>query len=71
MLEYNLDIEKRSTWVLTTQNAAALKMPFYLTEIGKFYAGGKLFYPAVGEGRVLFGVYPQRPGNLPHRGRRL
>lgn len=43
MLEYNLDIEKRSTWILTTQPAAAKTMPFYLSEIGKFYAGKEYY----------------------------
>lgn len=38
MLAYNLDIDKNSTWMITTLNAAAKSMPFYLTEIGKFYA---------------------------------
>jgi len=38
MLKYNLDIEKRSSWLITTPNDMALSQPFYCTEAGLFYA---------------------------------
>ena len=39
MLEYNLDIAEHSVWIIAPQNAVARTMPFYLTELGRFYAG--------------------------------
>lgn len=43
MLEYNLDISKDSSWILTTQNQTIMSMPFYLSEIGNFLAGEKYY----------------------------
>lgn len=43
MLEYHLDIGKASRWIITTQHEAAKAMPFFLTEIGCFFAGEKYF----------------------------
>lgn len=39
MLKYNLDISDDSTWITATPSSVATSLPFYLTEVGKFYAG--------------------------------
>ncbi|MEG1441344.1 MAG: AraC family transcriptional regulator [Oscillospiraceae bacterium] len=43
MLEYDLDIDKKSKWFITTETDAVKDMPFYLTELGDFYAGSDFF----------------------------
>ncbi|MDF2613166.1 MAG: transcriptional regulator, AraC family [Clostridia bacterium] len=43
MFEYQLDISKDSKWVTITPHSASYKLPFYMTEIGVFYAGKDYF----------------------------
>lgn len=43
MFEYQLDISNDSKWVTITPHAASYKLPFYMTEIGTFYAGKDYF----------------------------
>lgn len=43
MLNYNLDIDSRSNWIITTKTSTAKSMPFYLTELGDFHAGKHYF----------------------------
>lgn len=67
MLEYNLDIEKRSTWILATRAAGLPDLPFYITEIGRFFAGQGYFTRRSGkEGYYL--VYTQVGRGLMHFG---
>ncbi len=43
MLNYNMDIGEKSTWVTTTPGSFARSLPFYCTEIGEFYAGENFY----------------------------
>ncbi|WP_070000958.1 AraC family transcriptional regulator [Cellulosilyticum sp. I15G10I2] len=43
MFEYQLDISNASEWVTITPHTASYKLPFYMTEIGLFYAGQNYF----------------------------
>lgn len=43
MLKYNLDLDGRSEWLTTTPGQTAASMPFYITEMGKFYCGPGFF----------------------------
>lgn len=43
MLNYNLDISKDSKWITATPNTTASTLPFYMTEVGKFYAHSGYF----------------------------
>lgn len=68
MLNYYLDIDEHSKWIITTKTEAADEMPFYLTELGDFYAGSRyyterdnkdgyqLLYTASGAGRLHIGT---------------
>ncbi len=38
MLQYNLDVEKNSTWLRSTPSPQELVQPYYCTEVGCFYA---------------------------------
>ena len=42
-LSYNLDIKQESKWLVTTPHPSAYNLPFYVTEVGHFYAS-KGFY---------------------------
>ncbi len=65
MLSYNMDISEDSKWIIVTENDIAHSMPFYITEIGEFYArsnyytersgrsGYYLMYTVSGEGEIL------------------
>ncbi len=43
MLNYNMDIDERSSWITATPGAFARSLPFYCTEVGEFYAGSDFF----------------------------
>lgn len=43
MLEYNLDIAKKSVWAVASQNPLAHSFPFYLTEAGHFFSGDNFY----------------------------
>jgi AraC-like DNA-binding protein len=67
VLSYNLDISKESQWVTATPNATAATLPFYMTEVGKFYAhsgyftdrsdkpGYQIIYTISGKGSITTG----------------
>jgi AraC-like DNA-binding protein len=43
MFEYQLDLSSDSKWVTITPHTASYKLPFYMTEVGMFYAGQNYF----------------------------
>ena len=43
MLDYCLDISDNSKWVICTKPDIARTLPFYITEAGEFFAGGRYY----------------------------
>lgn len=52
-MKYNLDIQKKSKWKITTPTSVSLKFPFYISEWGHFFANSGFYTSREGQGNFM------------------